>query len=70
MALDATRLANDIFARIVARNSNTSSIESTLKPYIEDLAAALVQEIEQADILPGSFQDAEARPITGVGEIT
>lgn len=70
MALDPARLANDIFARIVARNPETSNIESTLKPFIEDLAAALIQEIEQADILPGGFQDAEARPITGVGEIT
>ena len=70
MALDAQRLADDIFGRIVARNGDTTQIESTLKPYIQDLAEAIIQEIEMADILPGSFQDAESRPITGVGEIT
>jgi len=70
MSLDKTRLGNALADAVLAESglSPVSADDTSLRNLMIALADEIIKEFAaNADVAPGSFIDAEARPITGTG---
>jgi len=73
MALDSDRLGTAIAAAITANapSDNTPVTPTQLTNIWKAVALEIVNEFKNnGEVLPGSFLDSTAAPITGTGEIS
>lgn len=67
-ATNPTTCADLVIAEIQILNPLSDA--ARLKPYWEAICKGFLNHLKtDANVFPGSFQDAESRPITGVGTI-
>ena len=70
MSLDKDRLGDDMADKVLALmpSSPVAADEAGLRTLMKAIAEAIVDEIQtNSEVPPGSFVDAEARPIVGTG---
>ena len=73
MALDATRMGTAIAAAVKASApvAGTPITDSQLQAIWIAASVEIIKEFtDNGQVLPGSFQDAETRPIVGAGVIS